>query len=129
MQAYEDAGVKSWVVEYIDDMAEAYSWADLMICRSGALTVSELAAAGIPSILVPYPHAVDDHQTQNAKYLADRGAAIVIQQRDMTPAVLAQRIRMLDRDKLLQMAQKARLLARSDATSQVADICEKVMMR
>lgn len=129
LQAYEDAGVKSWVVEYIDDMAEAYSWADLMICRSGALTISELAAAGIPSILVPYPHAVDDHQTQNAKYLADRGAAIVIQQRDMTPAVLAQKIRMLDRDKLLHMAQKARLLARSDATSQVADICEKVMMR
>ena len=129
LHAYEDAGVKSWVVEFIDDMAEAYSWADLMICRSGALTVSELAAAGVASILVPYPFAVDDHQTLNARYLADQGAAVILQQRDMSAAVLAQKIRNLDRDRLLHMAQKARLLARSDATSQVVDICERVMMR
>ncbi|HBH36744.1 MAG TPA: undecaprenyldiphospho-muramoylpentapeptide beta-N-acetylglucosaminyltransferase [Gammaproteobacteria bacterium] len=129
MQAYEDAGVKSWVVEFIDDMAEAYSWADLMICRSGALTVSELAAAGVASILVPYPFAVDDHQTLNARYLADKGAAVILQQRDMSAAVLAQKIRNLGRHRLLQMAQKARLLARNDATSQVVDICERVMMR
>ncbi len=129
LQAYADAGVKSWVVEFIDDMAEAYDWADLMICRSGALTVSELAAAGVASILVPYPFAVDDHQTLNARYLADQGAAVILQQRDMSAAVLAQKIRNLDRDRLLHMAQKARLLARSDATSQVVDICERVMMR
>ena len=129
LQAYEEAGVKAWVVEFIDDMAEAYGWADLMICRSGALTVSELAAAGVASILVPYPFAVDDHQTLNARYLADQGAAIILQQRDMSAAVLAQKIRNLEPDRLLQMAQKARLLARSDATSQVVDICEKVMMR
>jgi UDP-N-acetylglucosamine--N-acetylmuramyl-(pentapeptide) pyrophosphoryl-undecaprenol N-acetylglucosamine transferase len=129
LQAYEDAGVKSWVVEFIDDMADAYSWADLMICRSGALTVSELAAAGVASILVPYPFAVDDHQTLNARYLADQGAAVILQQRDMSAAVLAQKIRNLDRDRLLHMAQKARLLARSDATSRVVDICERVMMR
>ncbi|MEN8213020.1 MAG: undecaprenyldiphospho-muramoylpentapeptide beta-N-acetylglucosaminyltransferase [Pseudomonadota bacterium] len=129
LQAYEEAGVKAWVVEFIDDMAEAYSWADLMICRSGALTVSELAAAGVASILVPYPHAVDDHQTLNARYLADKGAAVIIQQRDISAAVLAQKIRNLDRDRLLQMAQKARLLARCDAASRVADICERVMMR
>ena len=116
-------------MEFIDDMAEAYSWADLMICRSGALTVSELAAAGVASILVPYPFAVDDHQTLNARYLADQGAAVILQQRDMSAAVLAQKIRNLDRDRLLHMAQKARLLARSDATSRVVEICERVMMR
>ena len=128
-QAYEEAGVKAWVVEFIDDMAEAYSWADLMICRSGALTISELAAAGVASILVPYPFAVDDHQTLNARYLADKGAAVILQQQDMSAAVVAQKIRNLDYDRLLHMAQKARLLARSDATSQVVGICERVMMR
>lgn len=129
LQAYAEVGVNAWVVEFIEDMAEAYSWADLMICRSGALTVSELAAAGVASILVPYPFAVDDHQTLNARYLADKGAAVLLQQKDMSAEVVAQKIRNLDYERLLQMAQKARLLARSDATMQVAGICERVMMR
>lgn len=76
------------LVDFIDDMPKAYSWADLIICRSGALTVAEIAAIGVASILIPYPYAVDDHQTKNAQYLADAGAAIIIQERDLDPQKL-----------------------------------------
>jgi UDP-N-acetylglucosamine--N-acetylmuramyl-(pentapeptide) pyrophosphoryl-undecaprenol N-acetylglucosamine transferase len=126
-EAYEAAGVKAWVVEFIDDMAEAYAWADLVVCRSGALTVSELAAAGVAALLVPYPHAVDDHQTANGNYLAKAGAAILIQQRDLGPDRLASELRALDREKVTRMAVTARSLAKPDATGRFADICEEVL--
>jgi UDP-N-acetylglucosamine--N-acetylmuramyl-(pentapeptide) pyrophosphoryl-undecaprenol N-acetylglucosamine transferase len=84
--------VKGELVAFIDDMARRYAEADLVICRAGAVTVAELSAGGMASILVPFPHAVDDHQTANGKFLADHGAALLIQQRDLTPQKLAQMI-------------------------------------
>jgi UDP-N-acetylglucosamine--N-acetylmuramyl-(pentapeptide) pyrophosphoryl-undecaprenol N-acetylglucosamine transferase len=106
-------------------MAEAYAWADVVVCRSGALTVSELAAVGIGALLVPYPSSVDDHQTLNAKYLADAGAAILIQQEELTPARLAQELRACadDRDLLLERAQRARKLAPLGAVDKVVAAC------
>lgn len=122
---YQAAGVEAEVMAFIDDMAEAYAWADLVICRAGALTIAELAAAGVAAILVPFPYAVDDHQTANAKYLADNGAALLLQQRDLTPAGLAAQLQQLcaDRAHLRQMSIKARELAKPYATAQVAAIC------
>ena len=124
---YASAGVEAWVVEFIDDMAEAYAWADLVVCRSGALTVSELAAAGVAALLVPYPHAVDDHQTANGNYLAKAGAAILIQQRDLDSDRLASELKALDREQATRMAVTARSLAKPDATVRFADICEEVL--
>jgi len=120
---YADAGVQGELVAFIDDMARRYAEADLVICRAGAVTVAELSAGGMASILVPFPHAVDDHQTANARFLADRGAAVLIQQRDLTPQGLAELIRSLDRTKLLEMAQKARALGKPDAARIVARRC------
>lgn len=129
---YQSLNVEGRVEPFINDMAAAYGWADLVLCRSGALTVSELAAAGAASILVPYPHAVDDHQTANAAYLADAGAAILIQQRDLTAAGLQSLLEDFARDcqsgrnKLRAMAQQARMKAIPNAASQVADICLEI---
>jgi UDP-N-acetylglucosamine--N-acetylmuramyl-(pentapeptide) pyrophosphoryl-undecaprenol N-acetylglucosamine transferase len=120
---YERAGVHGELLAFIDDMAARYAQADLVICRAGALTVSELAAAGVPSILVPFPHAVDDHQTHNARFLADAGAAVLIQQRDLTPRKLADQLLALTREVLLSMASKARALAKADAAAAVAQVC------
>jgi len=120
---YAAAGVQGELVAFIDDMASRYAQADLVICRAGAVTVSELAAGGLASVLVPFPHAVDDHQTANAKFLADRGAAILIQQRDLTAEKLADLIVSLDRPKLLDMARKARSLGKPDAAKVVASRC------
>jgi UDP-N-acetylglucosamine--N-acetylmuramyl-(pentapeptide) pyrophosphoryl-undecaprenol N-acetylglucosamine transferase len=103
-------------------MAGAYEWADLVICRSGALTVAELAAAGVASILVPFPHAVDDHQTSNAKFLVNVGGAFLLPQNELTPEAIAL-IRNYSRGQLLEMAEKARSLAKPDATEEVANIC------
>lgn len=124
-QAYAAAGVPAEVTPFIGDMAEAYGWADLVVCRAGALTVSELAAAGVGSILVPYPHAVDDHQTGNARYLADPGAAKLVPQRDLTAAGLAELLRGLLRNPaaLLSMAEAARALANPDAAQRIAAAC------
>ena len=124
-QRYNDYGVEARIEEFINDMAAAYGWADLVICRAGAMTVFELAAAGVASILVPYPHAVDDHQTANAQYLADAGAAIVKQQRDLTSEWLSETITEMtrQRDRLVSMANAARKIAKPDAASQVADCC------
>jgi UDP-N-acetylglucosamine--N-acetylmuramyl-(pentapeptide) pyrophosphoryl-undecaprenol N-acetylglucosamine transferase len=119
---YADAGLSADCVPFIEDMAGAYEWADLVICRAGALTVAELAAAGVASILVPFPHAVDDHQSGNARFLANAGAAIVLQQDELTPQKLAL-FRNLTRDQLLQMAEKAHALAKPDATAAVARAC------
>lgn len=122
---YAAAGVEAEAVAFIDDMARAYAEADLVICRAGAMTVAELAAVGVGSVLVPYPHAVDDHQTTNARYLADAGAAILIQQDELTVFGLAARLQSLTREVLLDMANKARALGKPDATEAVANICSE----
>ncbi len=121
--AYAQADVVAQVSEFIDDMASAYGNADLLLCRAGALTVAELAAAGVAAILVPFPHAVDDHQTQNARFLSDTGAALMIAQDDLGAERLALELARLDRAKLLDMAQRARGLARTDAAARVAEVC------
>jgi len=123
--AYAAAGVKAHTVAFIEDMAGAYAWADLAICRAGALTVAELACAGVASILVPFPHAVDDHQTANARFLASAGAAILLPQNELTPERLAL-LRDLKRPQLLEMAEKARALAMPDATATVANVCTEI---
>jgi UDP-N-acetylglucosamine--N-acetylmuramyl-(pentapeptide) pyrophosphoryl-undecaprenol N-acetylglucosamine transferase len=123
---YLSAGVKADCVAFINDMAGAYDWADLVICRAGALTVAELAAAGVASLLVPFPHAVDDHQTLNARFLSRAGAAILLPQDQLTPVRLAE-IGNLSRQQLTQMAEKARELALPDATAVVAQTCAELV--
>jgi len=122
---YQEAGRKAQLQAFIEDIAAAYGWADLVICRAGALTVSELAAAGVASILVPFPAATDDHQTRNAAVLVDAGAAVMIPQRELTAERLAEELRRLctGRGKLLSMAERARLLAKPHAASDLADAC------
>jgi UDP-N-acetylglucosamine--N-acetylmuramyl-(pentapeptide) pyrophosphoryl-undecaprenol N-acetylglucosamine transferase len=120
---YAAAGVRGELVAFIDDMARRYAEADLVICRAGAVTIAELSAGGMASILVPFPHAVDDHQSANARFLSERGAAILIQQRDLSPERLAELIGSLDRPKLLDMARKARALGKPDAARIVAQRC------
>jgi UDP-N-acetylglucosamine--N-acetylmuramyl-(pentapeptide) pyrophosphoryl-undecaprenol N-acetylglucosamine transferase len=120
---YAAAGVEGQLLAFIDDMAGCYAEADLVICRAGAVTVAELSAGGMASVLVPFPHAVDDHQTANARFLADQGAAILIQQRDLTPQKLAELLGSLDRARLLEMARKARALGKPDAAQIVAKRC------
>jgi UDP-N-acetylglucosamine--N-acetylmuramyl-(pentapeptide) pyrophosphoryl-undecaprenol N-acetylglucosamine transferase len=122
---YAEAGVEANTVAFIDGMAGAYAWADLVICRAGALTVAELAAAGVASILVPFPHAVDDHQTGNAHFLSSAGAAILLPQAELTAAGLAE-LRQLSREQLLQMAEQARSLARPEAAETVARVCMEI---
>ena len=119
---YAAVGVQAHCVSFIEDMAGAYEWADLVICRAGALTVAELAATGVASILVPFPHAVDDHQTGNAKFLVNVGGAFLLPQTELTPESIAL-IRNYSRGQLLEMAEKARSLAKPDATEEVATIC------
>ena len=121
---YEAAGVRANCVAFVEDMAGAYEWADLVICRAGALTVAELAAAGVASILVPFPFAVDDHQTYNAKFLASAGGAVLLPQNEMTPESVSL-LRNYSRGQLLQMAEKARALAKPDAAAEVARVCEE----
>ena len=123
---YAAAGVAGELVAFIDDMARRYAEADLVICRAGAVTVAELSAGGMASILVPFPHAVDDHQTANARFLAEQGAAILIQQRDLTAQKLADLVASLDRTKLLEMARKARSLGKPDAARMVAQRCAEL---
>jgi UDP-N-acetylglucosamine--N-acetylmuramyl-(pentapeptide) pyrophosphoryl-undecaprenol N-acetylglucosamine transferase len=121
---YAAAGVDAEVRDYIENMAAAYQACDFAICRAGAMTVAELACAGVPAVLVPFPFAVDDHQTGNAEFLSEAGAAWLIQQKDLTADKLAMLIGGLDREKLATMADKAHTLAKPDATARVADICE-----
>lgn len=123
---YAEAGVAADCRAFIHDMAEVYAWADLVICRAGALTVAELANVGAASILVPFPFAVDDHQTTNAEYLQQAGAALLIQQRDLDVTQLANTLKTIDRSTCLEMARKARALARPQATQQVAEICQQL---
>lgn len=122
---YKKFNVDARVDAFIDDMAAAYAWADVVICRAGAMTVFELAAAGVASILVPYPHAVDDHQTANASYLENVDAAIVRQQKVLDADWLGAMITELtqQRERLLRMANAARRQAKPDAAKEVADYC------
>lgn len=116
---------------YIEDMASAYAWADLVLCRAGAITLAELCAAGVGALLVPYPYAVDDHQSANARYLSDAGAAIRIPQPKLTVERLVDLLQQfnLDRGRLLKMAMAARALAKTDASESVARICLEVAAR
>lgn len=123
-QAYVAQGVEAEVTDFIDDMAAAYDWADLVVCRAGALTVSELAAAAKPALLVPLPHAVDDHQTANARALVAAGAAELLPQHDMTAVSLAERLTtLLQPDTLATMAQRSRACARLDAVERLVAGC------
>jgi UDP-N-acetylglucosamine--N-acetylmuramyl-(pentapeptide) pyrophosphoryl-undecaprenol N-acetylglucosamine transferase len=123
---YHAQGVEAQLVPFIEDMATAYANADLVICRSGAMTISELAACGVPSLLVPFPSAVDDHQTTNAQYLSSVGAAKLIAQKDLTPQILADWLINLNRQELLVMAKNALKQAKPFATQSVAEICKEV---
>jgi UDP-N-acetylglucosamine--N-acetylmuramyl-(pentapeptide) pyrophosphoryl-undecaprenol N-acetylglucosamine transferase len=125
--AYAAAGVEGDLRPFIDDMASAYAEADLVICRAGALTVAELAAAGVASLLVPFPYAVDDHQTSNATFLSTREAAWLIPQTALKPEKLAEILSNLERGQLLHMAEKARAQARPLAAAEVADVCEELV--
>lgn len=125
---YEAAGIAAQCLEFIADMAEAYAWADVVICRAGASTVAEIAAAGVAALFIPYPYAVDDHQTANARFLADAGAAWLMPQRELTPQALAEWLAGLTRTELLARAQKARKLAKPDATAQVAAVVKSLGM-
>lgn len=130
---YADAGIaiagpeaRVELLGFIDDMAARYARADLVICRAGAITVAELCAGGVASVLVPFPHAVDDHQSANARFLADRGAAILLPQPDLSAQSLAALIASLDRARLLDMARRARDLGKPDAARVVADGCIRI---
>lgn len=122
---YARLGVEAEVTAFIKDMAAAYLWADLAICRSGAMTVSELAAASLPAILVPYPYAIDDHQTANARYLSDAGGAVLMPQSELTPQRLAEQLKnlMQERESLSSMSRKIHDLAEPDAAKKVATVC------
>jgi UDP-N-acetylglucosamine--N-acetylmuramyl-(pentapeptide) pyrophosphoryl-undecaprenol N-acetylglucosamine transferase len=122
--AYRATGVQATVVGFLDDMARAYSESDLVICRAGATTVAELAAAGVASVLIPFPHAVDDHQTANARYLSEPGAALLLPQSALTPRRLADILVGFTREQLLRMASRARSLGKADAARLVANECE-----
>ena len=122
---YRELGVAASVVEFIDDMAGAYRQADLLVCRSGAMTIAEIAAIGVASVLVPYPHAVDDHQTGNARFLSGQGAAVLMPQSELASDRLAAALGGFDRPGLAAMAARARALARPDAARRVADVCEE----
>jgi UDP-N-acetylglucosamine--N-acetylmuramyl-(pentapeptide) pyrophosphoryl-undecaprenol N-acetylglucosamine transferase len=127
--AYEAAGIAVTVTEFIDDMAEAYGWADLVVCRAGALTVSEVAAAGLPAVFLPFPHAVDDHQTRNAEFLVERGAAVLLPEVFTEAADLAAVLAGLLQDpgKRLEMAVRARAVAIPDAADRVAALCAEFL--
>jgi len=124
--AYSSRGIDADVRPFIDDMAGAYGWADLAVCRSGALTVAELSAAGVPAVLVPFPAAVDDHQTRNAEHVVRAGAAVLLPESELTPVSLAEVLRELleaGRPKLMAMAAAARRTAITDADERLADAC------
>jgi UDP-N-acetylglucosamine--N-acetylmuramyl-(pentapeptide) pyrophosphoryl-undecaprenol N-acetylglucosamine transferase len=126
LAAYAAARVEGEVTPFIADMAEAFGWADLVICRAGALTIAELAAAGVGAVLVPYPHAVDDHQTHNARYLVQVGAARVVADNELDAALLQALLRELTangRGTLLAMAEAARAAARPDAAQALLEAC------
>lgn len=127
-QAYSSLSITATVEPFIQDMAKAYAWADIVICRAGAMTVSELAAAGVPSVLIPYPAAVDNHQYYNAKYLSDAQAGFLIEQKQLSATAILNLLEpfVANRRGLLIMAQSARQLAQRAATDKVAAACIKL---
>lgn len=126
---YGNCGCNARVTEFIDDMAAAYRWSDVVICRAGAMTVAEISAAGAVALFVPYPHAVNDHQTLNAKWLTDADAALLFPQADFVRGTFLASLNRFtaDRPALVEMAKRARAMARTDAASRLADICEEVI--
>ncbi len=128
-ERYRNVGVEAQVAPFIQNMAQAFSWADLVVCRAGALTISELAAAGLPSLQIPLPHAIDDHQSRNADYLAREGAAFVMPQATTGVAEMAARLKevLMQPEQLNSMARTARRLAKPDATNTVVDVCVEVV--
>jgi UDP-N-acetylglucosamine--N-acetylmuramyl-(pentapeptide) pyrophosphoryl-undecaprenol N-acetylglucosamine transferase len=127
-ELYAAAQVEAEVLPFIGDMAEAYAWADIVVCRAGALTLAEICAAGIGAVLVPFPQAVDDHQTRNAEALVDAGAALLVAEGDGFADRLGACLDAFEGNRavLLDMAVAARTLARTDATARIADICQEV---
>lgn len=126
-EAYRHAGVEAATQPFLDNMAFFYEQADLVIGRAGALTVAELAAAGIASILIPFPFAVDDHQTGNARFLSEHGAALLLPQTELTPQHLAELLREMTRERALEMARAARQLAKPGAAQRVAQVCAELV--
>ena len=124
--AYQQAGVEAEIKPFLDDMAMHYAWSDIVICRAGALTIAELAAAGVASILIPFPFAVDDHQTGNARFLSDHDAAVLLPQTDLKPQSLADLLKDLTKPRALEMAQAARKLAKPEAARRVAQVCAEL---
>ena len=125
VKAYRQAEVDADCVAFIDDMAEAYAWADIVIARAGALTLAELAAAGVGAILVPYPHAIDDHQRANADHFVAAGGAVVLSQDQLDPERLASELGhiLADHDALAEMGSRCHSLMRADAAERLADAC------
>ncbi|MCB2017577.1 MAG: undecaprenyldiphospho-muramoylpentapeptide beta-N-acetylglucosaminyltransferase [Hydrogenophaga sp.] len=123
---YEAAGVEAQLTPFIEDTARAFAEADLIVCRAGASTVTEIAAVGAAAMFVPFPHAVDDHQTTNARFLVDAGAAWLVPQTDFTPRALADRLRSLDRAQLMEMAGKAKQMEKTQAVAAVVAACERL---
>jgi UDP-N-acetylglucosamine--N-acetylmuramyl-(pentapeptide) pyrophosphoryl-undecaprenol N-acetylglucosamine transferase len=119
---YQELNIKAEVNAFIKDMVSAYCWADVIICRSGAMTISEVAAIGLPAILVPLPNAIDDHQMANARFLADAGAAVIVPQHTLTEENLIDALTKI-KGRLKEMSLAAKSCARLDATQRVADLC------
>ena len=128
-RVYRAAGLEAEVTEFIEDMSAAYAWADAVVCPAGALTVTELAAAGVAAVLVPFPHAVDDHQTRNAEFLVEAGGAVLLPESRLDPETLAAALDPLvtNRDKLVAMAENARSVAVPDSADRVAGLCEEFL--
>jgi UDP-N-acetylglucosamine--N-acetylmuramyl-(pentapeptide) pyrophosphoryl-undecaprenol N-acetylglucosamine transferase len=123
---YTAAGVLAELTPFIDDTAQAFADADLIVCRAGASTVTEIAAVGAAALFVPFPHAVDDHQTTNARFLTDAGGAWLVQQTELTPASLAMKLQTLQREQLMEMAGKAKQMEKTDAVAAVVSACEQL---
>ncbi|AOW14913.1 UDP-N-acetylglucosamine--N-acetylmuramyl-(pentapeptide) pyrophosphoryl-undecaprenol N-acetylglucosamine transferase [Hydrogenophaga crassostreae] len=124
--SYAAAGVEAELTPFIDDTAQAFADADLIVCRAGASTVTEIAAVGAAALFVPFPFAVDDHQTTNARFLVDAGGAWLVQQTKLTPAALAERLKMVTRPQLMAMAEKAKQMQKTDAVQAVVAACEQL---
>ncbi|NWF43750.1 undecaprenyldiphospho-muramoylpentapeptide beta-N-acetylglucosaminyltransferase [Hydrogenophaga sp. D2P1] len=123
---YTAAGVLAELTPFIDDTAQAFADADLIVCRAGASTVTEIAAVGAAALFVPFPHAVDDHQTANARFLTDAGGAWLVQQTELTPASLAMKLQTLQREQLMEMAGKAKQMEKTEAVAAVVSACEQL---
>jgi UDP-N-acetylglucosamine--N-acetylmuramyl-(pentapeptide) pyrophosphoryl-undecaprenol N-acetylglucosamine transferase len=123
---YSAAGVQAELTPFIDDTAQAFADADLIVCRAGASTVTEIAAVGAAALFVPYPHAVDDHQTTNARFLADAGGAWLVPQTEMTPQMLAHKLQTVQREQLINMGRKAKHMEKTNAVAAVVAACEQL---